>query len=133
MEYLEILIAAVAAFMLGFLWYTALFGKIWQAETGITDEQANSGIALTHGTAFVMMLLIASTINMIVNMHEAQEQTLVHGAFHGVMMAVSVALPLLIIHYMYQKKSLKLILIDGSYAIAFFAVIGAVLGALNLG
>lgn len=133
MEYLEILIAAVAAFILGFLWYTALFGKIWQAETGVTDEQANSGIALTHGTAFIMMLFIAATINMIVNMHELHEQTLAHGALHGVMMAVSIAVPILVIHYMYQKKSLKLILVDGSYTVVFFAVIGAVLGALNLG
>jgi len=133
MEYVEILIAAVAAFLLGFLWYTALFGKIWQTESGITDEQANSGIAVTHGTAFVMMLLIGSTINMIINMHEPQEQTLVHGAFHGVLMAAFVAIPILIIHYMYQKKSFKLILIDGAYTAAFFAVIGAVLGALNLG
>lgn len=132
MEYLEILIAAVAAFLLGFLWYTALFGKVWQSETGITDEDASTGIALTHGTAFIMMLLISSTINMIINMHELHEQTLVHGAFHGAMMAAFVAIPLLVIHYMYQKKSLKLILIDGTYSLVFFSLIGAVLGALNL-
>ena len=40
MAHLEILIGAAAAFMLGFLWYTALFGKAWQAETGISDEDA---------------------------------------------------------------------------------------------
>lgn len=133
MAYVEVLIAAVAAFLLGFLWYTALFGKSWQAETGITDEQAQSGMAITHGVAFIMMLVIAYMLNIIIGMHEAAEQTLVHGAFHGFSAALFTAVPLMVIHYMYQKKSLKLILIDGGYALAFFAVIGAVLGALNLG
>ena len=40
MQYLEPVIGGIGAFMLGFLWYTALFGKAWQVETGITDEEA---------------------------------------------------------------------------------------------
>ena len=51
MAYLELFIAALAAFLLGFAWYTALFGKAWQAETGLTSEQAQSNMALTHGIA----------------------------------------------------------------------------------
>jgi len=133
MHYLEIVLAAVGAFLLGFLWYTALFGKAWQAETGITDEQAQSGMALTHGVAFLMMVIIAYSIDMIIGMHDPAEQTLAHGAFHGFSACLFFALPLLVIHYMYQKKSLKLMLIDGGYALIFFSVIGAILGALNLG
>lgn len=52
MMHLEPVIGGIPAFLLGFLWYTALFGKVWKAETGITDEQARKGIALTHGLAF---------------------------------------------------------------------------------
>ena len=133
MQYLELLLAALAAFLLGFAWYTALFGKAWQVETGVTDEQAQSGMAVTHGTAFLMMIVIAYGLNYIVNLHEVAEQTFVHGAFHGLMSCVIYALPLMIIHYMYQRKSLKLILIDGGYALAFFALMGGVLGALKLG
>lgn len=133
MAYLEILIAAVAAFLLGFGWYTALFGKIWQAETGITDEQAQSGMALTHGLAFLMMCALAFTINMIIGFHNPEEQTLTHGAFHGANLAATVGLPVLAINYLYQKKSLKLFAIDGGYLVAFCALMGAILGALNLG
>ncbi len=49
MQYLEPIIGGIAAFTLGFLWYSALFGKVWQAETGITDEEAQKNLALTHG------------------------------------------------------------------------------------
>lgn len=132
MAFLEIILAALAAFMLGFAWYTFLFGKMWQAETGVTDEQAQSNMLLTHGLSFLMMCTIACGINIIVGLHEPHEQTLAHGAFHGLMSAVFYAVPAMVIHYMYQKKSLKLMLIDGGYLLAFFATIGAVLGALNL-
>jgi len=105
MAHLEPVIAAVAAFLLGFLWYTALFGKAWQKETGITDEQAGQGIAVTHGLAFLMMCVIAYSINIVIGFHAPEEQTL--------------------------SKSLKLFLIDGSYIAIFCAVMGAVMGALK--
>lgn len=132
MAYLEILIAAIAAFLLGFAWYTFLFGKAWQAETGITDDQAKSGAALTHGLAFVMMAVLAFAVNFVVSLHEVAEQTFAHGAFHGLLSAVTVGLPAVAINYLYQKKSLKLFLIDGGYLVAFMALMGGVLGALKL-
>jgi hypothetical protein len=39
LNYLAIIIAVVAHFILGFLWYTPLFGKIWAKELGIKMEE----------------------------------------------------------------------------------------------
>ncbi len=133
MAYLEILIGGIAAFLLGFGWYTALFGKMWQAETGITDEQAQSGMAMTHGLAFVMMCIMSFQINYIINFHELADQTFVHGAFHGLLSAVFLPVPAVAINYLYQKKSLKLFLIDAGYVLAFCALSGGVMAALKLG
>lgn len=133
MAYLELLIAAIAAFMLGFGWYTALFGKAWQAESGITSEQAQSNMLRTHGLAFLMMIIIAFAINFIVGLHDVSEQTFTHGAFHGALSAVLYAVPAVAIHYLYQRKSLKLFAIDAGYLIAFFALMGGILAALKLG
>ena len=133
MAYLEILIGGIAAFLLGFAWYTFLFGKIWQAETGVTDEQAQSGMALTHGLAFVMMCVMSAFINLFINYHELAQQTFVHGAFHGAQLAGVIALPAIAINYLYQKKSLKLYLIDAGYVLAFCALSGGVMAALKLG
>jgi hypothetical protein len=133
MAYLEVLIGGLSAFLLGFGWYTALFGKAWQAETGVTDEQAKSGMALTHGLSFLMMCIISFNINYIINFHEVADQTFVHGAFHGVMVAAFVAVPAVAINYLYQKKSLKLFLIDAGYVLAFCALSGGVMSALKLG
>lgn len=133
MAYLELIIAAVAAFLLGAGWYTALFGKAWQAETGITDEQAKSGVAMTHGLAFLMMVILAYSINFVIGFHDIAEQTFTHGAFHGMLAALLYALPAVAINYLYQRKSLKLFLIDGGYLVVFMSLMGGILAALKLG
>lgn len=131
MEYLEIFIAAFAAFMLGYLWYTALFGKMWLAESGLTADDAKSNVLATHGISFIMMLVIAYFTHYFWGNH-IHGGSIGHGVFHSMMSAVMYAVPLLVINYLYQRKSFKLMLIDAAYAVAFFAVIGAVLAALPL-
>ncbi len=133
MAYLEPVIGAAAAFMLGFAWYTALFGKAWQRETGITDEEAQNDMARTHILAFLMMVVLSFALNFIINMHTPEEQTFTHGGFHGIMAALMFGVPALTIHYLYQRKSLKLWLIDASYLVIFLALSGAVMAALKLG
>lgn len=133
MNFIEPLIGGAAAFFLGFIWYTVLFGKSWQAETGVTEEQAQSGMLITHGVSFLMMVVIAYGINFVINLHSPEDQTFTHGAFHGVLSVALSALPAMIIHYMYQKKSLKLILIDGGYLIALSALAGGIMAILHIG
>lgn len=133
MAYLEIFIGAAAAFALGFLWYTALFGKAWRAETGLTEEEATSNMAMTHGLAFLMMVILSYAVNFIVNLHDVSEQTFTHGALHGAMAAAMYCVPAVAINYLYQRKSLKLFLIDASYVVAFLALSGGVMAALKLG
>jgi len=132
MTLLEIPIGALAAFLLGFAWYTALFGKIWQAETGITGEQAQSNMALIHGLAFLMMCVIAWAMSKYANLHPMEDQNFIHGGYHGLLIALKYALPALAIHYLYQRKSIKLFLIDGGYLVALFMLIPAVMYALKL-
>jgi len=133
MAFLEPVLGGLAAFMLGFAWYTALFGKAWQAETGVTDAQAQDGMVMTHGLSLLMMIIISFGINFVINLHAPEDQTFVHGAFHGGLSAVLYALPLMAVNYLYQKKSIKLFMIDGAYALAFFALSGGVMAALKLG
>ncbi|MDR3665919.1 MAG: DUF1761 family protein [Ignavibacteriaceae bacterium] len=36
-NYLAILVAAIANYFIATIWYAAIFGKVWQKLTGITD------------------------------------------------------------------------------------------------
>ncbi len=133
MAHLEIIIGAAAAFMLGFGWYTFAFGKAWQTETGITDEEAQEGMLRTHGLAFLMMCVLSFGVNFVINLHTIAEQTFIHGAFHGALAGALYAVPATAINYLYQRKSLKLFLIDASYLVALMALSGGVMAALKLG
>jgi hypothetical protein len=131
MQYLEPVLGGVGAFMLGFVWYTALFGKAWQAETGMTSEDAQKGMVMTYGLSLLMMIVMSFALNMIIGFHEVEEQTFVHGAFHGMQTGLFFAVPATAINYLYQKKSLKLFLIDASYLVGLLAVSGGIMAALK--
>lgn len=133
MAYLEPIIGGIAAFLLGSVWYTALFGKMWQAETGLSENDAKKDMFRTHGLALLMMILMSFVLNFIISMHELAEQTFIHGGFHGMLLALFVAVPAVSINYLYQRKSLKLWLIDASYMVCLLAVSGAVMAVLKLG
>lgn len=132
MAIVESLIGATIAFLLGFLWYTALFGKAWQQEVGLSDDDAHDDTVRTHLLAYLMMVIIAYGINFVINLHKPEEQTFTHGAFHGFVAAAMFCLPAMSIHYLYQRKSFKLWCIDGSYLIIFSTLMGAIMALLKL-
>ena len=72
-NYLAVLVAGLAAFFLGGLWYTAIFGKLWIKLQGYTDEQIKEmkakmsppkffgGMILSYlVVAFVVAVLVTS-------------------------------------------------------------------------
>ena len=132
MQFLEPAIGGIAAFALGFLWYTKLFGKAWQAETGMSDEDAQKDMARTHGLALLMMIVMSYSVNYVIGFHDPAEQTFTHGAFHGMLAGLFYAAPATAINYLYQRKSLKLYLIDAAYLVALLALSGGVMAALKL-
>ena len=63
-NYLAVGVAAVSAFIIGGLWYAPfLFGKVWQKEVGLSDEEMkNANMGKTFGIAFVLSLIISIAI-----------------------------------------------------------------------
>jgi hypothetical protein len=51
-NYLAITIAVVANFVLGFLWYTPLFGKVWAKELKVDTTQTPDPKIMMKGMAF---------------------------------------------------------------------------------
>lgn len=46
-NFVAILVAVVANFFLGFIWYTPLFGKLWAKELGLKmDEKPGAGVMI---------------------------------------------------------------------------------------
>lgn len=63
-NWLGVVGATVAAMVIGFLWYGPVFGKIWLAAMGMTQEQvkeqgSSMAIPISIVTAFVTALVLA--------------------------------------------------------------------------
>ena len=52
---IAVIVAVVANFILGFIWYTPLFGKAWAREMGFDPDQKTEGGAIAKG--MVTMLI----------------------------------------------------------------------------
>ncbi len=54
-NYVAILVAVVANFFLGFIWYTPLFGKAWAKEMGFDTTVKPSGGQMAKGMVFMVI------------------------------------------------------------------------------
>lgn len=125
---LAVLAAAVASFALGGLWYSPLlFGKAWQREVGLSDEQLASGnMALIFGLAFVLCLIAAFVFAMFLGPRPSLALGLGAG-FSAGLCWVSVSFG---INYLFERKRLKLFLINAGYHTLQFTLIGLILALL---
>ncbi|HEY1383895.1 MAG TPA: DUF1761 domain-containing protein, partial [Dongiaceae bacterium] len=63
-NWLAVLVAAIATFVLGGLWYGPLFGRIWRAAEGQAEPPAKheKHPAFVYGLSFVLMLIAAAIL-----------------------------------------------------------------------
>lgn len=129
-NFLALAVAAVASFAIGAVWYSALFGKIWQREVGVSTEGLEkSNMALIFGTSFVLMFLMNFGLAAILQGHANRDITAMTGALYGLLIGVFFISTSIGINMLYQRKSLTLWAIDAGYQVLYLAVSGAILGA----
>ena len=123
-----VLLAAVASFMLGGLWYSPLlFGKAWQRETGLTDEQlAKGNMGLIFGLAFALCLIAAFVFAMFLGPRPSMALGFGAGFSAGLCWVASS----FGVNYLFERKSVKLFLINGGYHTLQFTLIGVILSLL---
>ena len=130
MNWLAIVLATVAFFAVGALWYTVLFGKAWLREVGIPEEQLKGGanMPLIFGTCFVLEFIVCLTVGHMFDFLEPSDRAKMMIALG---LALGVMMPATGINYLYQRKSLKLFLVDSGHFVAGMAAVGAVFVLLD--
>ena len=128
LNWIAVIVATLASFVLGAVWYSPLlFGKAWQREAGLSDEQlARGNKARIFGLTLVLAFLAAwNFANFLGPRPPVVFGTLV-GASAGLLwVAGSMG-----INYLFERKSFKLFAINGGYHTLQFAIIGLVLSLL---
>lgn len=131
---LGILVAAVALFVLGAIWYTGLFGKVYRAELGV-PEPAQGASAMRAGPAFARALVgqfAASLVIAIVLAWLVGNTSAGYGALVGLAGGVLVAAALAQLHQ-FEGKSLRYLFLHIGYFLIGVTAVGAILGAFQAG
>jgi len=131
-NYWAVLVAGVAAFALGSLWYSALFGKAWQRLLGLTDEHLKKGsMAVTMLSSLVLMIVMSFGLAMLIQGHTNPNSDVdaLSGLYHGLVIGFVFVGMSVGINYLYQRRPFKLWLIDAGYQILFMGLQGLILGA----
>ena len=147
-----IFVASFSSFIVGFIWYNPkVFGTIWMNETGMTEEKARqSSMLKVFGLTFVFSFMLAfimptfvihqfGALGMVGGPSEVEKampsylaflsdygnvfRTFKHGALHGSMIGLFVALPVIATNCLFEQKSFKYAAITSGYWIIMGAII----------
>jgi hypothetical protein len=129
-SWVAVLLAAVAGFGLGAIWFVPLFGRAWDREAGLTDAIKQSGNrAAIFGGAFLLYLFMAYIVGHTLATYGNPDLGL------SVMIAGGVGLgfvaPAFGISYLFAHRSLKLFLMDAGYWVLTYCAMGVVFGLVR--
>jgi UDP-N-acetylmuramyl pentapeptide phosphotransferase/UDP-N-acetylglucosamine-1-phosphate transferase len=126
-NWLSVVVAALASFAIGSLWYSSvLFGKAWQAEIKLSDEEIKkTNMPLIFGLSFVLSFIATFVFAMFIG----KEATWSGGLIAGLLVSVAWIGTAFGVNYLFARRTLKLFLIDAGYFVVFFSVMGLILGA----
>lgn len=127
-NFLAIIVAAIAYMVLGFLWYGPFLGKQWMALRGMTQDQMQQGgpSPIIYLVPFVGALVSIYVLALIIN--AAQMRTLLGGVAVGLLAGIGFLAPAFGANYLFGRGSFPLYLIDVSYPIISLIISGAILG-----
>ena len=115
-----ILVAALAYFALGALWYSpVLFVKKWIAylNINVNDPNAKKGMGMLFGGSFVLMFIQSLAIAIIAERIGIRGDGWMSGLKLGALTGCCLCAATVGVNYLYEKKPFGLFLINGGYAI----------------
>ena len=126
-NWLAVLVAAIAFFALGAIWYSFLFRDPWIRLTGVKmgDPNAKTGIAGIMFTSFLMILIC--TVGLALFLNKVGPSSWMSGAKVGLIAGVCFCATAISNSYLYEKRPLGLHLINGGYNVAGCIIAGIIL------
>jgi hypothetical protein len=125
-HWLAVIVAAIAGFPIGALWYGPLFGSAWMAHTGFSKERAQqANMAKIYGTTLVLNLVIATSLAMFIG----STATWQDGLFAGFMAGLTFVAAAFGISYLFELRAFRHWAINAGFQVVVFSVMGTILGA----
>jgi len=129
-NYLAVILGAVAVQPLGALWYSTLFREPWMRLRGYSGADTEDGGSAPYIIGFLASLIVAYVLARLVDMVGADSvadciavAAFVWVGFAATVQAMQIAFS--------PRRSLALFAIEGGYQLAAFVVMGAIIGAFQ--
>ena len=128
-NYLGVLVSALASFVLGWIWYGPLFGKIWMKESVITKEQIEKakkkGMTGQFITSFISSVVMAFILAHFVQYGEiANYVEAIQLAFY---LWIGFIATVMIGSVLWENKSIKVYLINSVYYLVSLSIMTIIL------
>ena len=125
LNWLAIFVAAVSTFLIGGIWYS-LFEKKWMATNNFTKEYLQQRkLPLVFGLSFLFSFIMAFNLAMFIG----SKATISFGMIAGFLTGFGWVFFSIAIISLFEKRSLKYVLINGGYMVIAFTAMGTILGA----
>ncbi len=128
-SWIAVLVAAVAAFAIGAVWYSPpLFARAWQREAGLADAALQDGRqGVVFGSAFLLLVVASAVFAAFLG----PNPSLMLGFGAGLAAGLAWVAAGLGVIYLFERRSLRLALINGGYLTLAFTAIGTVISLVS--
>ena len=126
MNYLAILVAAVANMAIGFLWYGPLFGKKWMVLHGYTEAQVKS---MNPGPLYAQSFVATLVAYYILARFISPTTTLIDGIGVACLVWLGFITTTQFTASLFSTKPRALYFLDTGYQLVTFLVAGAILAS----
>lgn len=129
MNWLAILVASLAYFVIGALWYSkALFGSKWASliKMDLNDPNQKKGMGQMMLASFILMLITCIGLSLLI-VKVNFDSNYMYGLKIGLLTGICYASSAVSINYVYERKPMALYLINNGYHIAGHVVAATIL------
>jgi len=125
-NWIAVVVATVAAFLLGGVWYSKkLFGNRWMQEIGLTEDSIHkTHTKRTFITTFVLQFIAATALAVFLG----SENTWMTGMRSGALIGLLWIATAYGVTYLFEQRSMRIFLINAGYYVVLFAIMGGILG-----
>lgn len=132
-NYLAVLVAAIASMVIGYLWYGPLFGKQWMAWSGMSQADLEGakqkGMAKSYALMFVGSLVMAYVLShaLVFAMSYLKSEGVSAGLQTGFWNWLGFIAPVTLGAVLWDRKPWKLWVLNNAYYLITLCVMGVIL------
>lgn len=127
-NYLAVIVAAVASYVIAFVWYGLVFRKLWMKLTGVTEMKptAKNVIIMFLGSLVMSYVLVHSIAFGSAYLHSSGLTGGLQGGFFNWLGFIA---PVTVSGVIYENRSWKLWVLDNGFWLLSLFVMGAILSS----